>query len=62
LLSETNLSSDDFLFFACMVIDPEALITNRTARVQSLQQIIEDARAKSGKQKWLGSFTRGRDI
>ncbi|MCB9504171.1 MAG: tripartite tricarboxylate transporter TctB family protein, partial [Deferribacteres bacterium] len=52
---------DAFRFFACMVVDPEVLITNRHAKVRTLEEIIADAQAKEGKQRWLGPLVGGVD-
>ncbi|KAA3662051.1 MAG: hypothetical protein DWQ10_03320 [Calditrichaeota bacterium] len=60
-LSSGGVDLDAFRFFACMVVDPEALITNRHAKVQTLDQIIADAKAKDGKQRWLGPLVGGVD-
>ncbi len=61
LLTKSGVSMDDFYFLACMVVDPEALITNRHSRVRTLEDIIADARAKKGKQRWLGPLVGGVD-
>ena len=61
LITSSDISMDDFYFFACMVIDPEVLITNRHADVFTFAQIIADAKAKNGGQKWLGPLVGGVD-
>ncbi len=61
LLTKSGISMDDFYFLACMVVDPEALITNRHSKVRTLEDIIRDARAKHGKQRWLGPLVGGVD-
>ena len=61
LLTRSGIDLDDFSYLACMVVDPEVLITNRFSRVRSLPQIIEDARRQKGKQKWLGPLVGGVD-
>lgn len=61
LLTKSGLSMDDFYFLACMVVDPEVLITNRHSNVRTLKDIIRDARAKHGKQRWLGPLVGGVD-
>ncbi len=61
LLTQSGIQMDDFYFAACLVIDPEALITNRHAAVHTLEQIISDAKQKKGKQKWLGPLVGGVD-
>ncbi len=61
LLSKSGIDLDDFYLLSCLVIDPEVLITNRHAEVRTLQDIIRDAKAKQGKQKWLGPLVGGVD-
>ncbi len=61
LLTKSGISMDDFYFLACMVVDPEALITNKNSNVRTLEDIIRDAKAKHGKQRWLGPLVGGVD-
>ncbi len=61
LLTKSGLSLNDFYFLACMVVDPEALITNRNSKIRTLEDIIADAKAKKGKQRWLGPLVGGVD-
>jgi len=61
LLTNSEVSMDDFTFFACMVVDPEALITNKNAEITTFEQILADAKAKDGHQKWVGPFVGGLD-
>ncbi len=61
LLTQSGISMDDFYFLACLVVDPEALITNRHSKVRTLEDIIRDAKAKHGKQRWLGPLVGGVD-
>jgi len=61
LLTRGGVQMADFYFLACVVIDPEVLITNRTSDVRSLEDIIKDARTKRGRQKWLGPLVGGVD-
>ncbi len=61
LMTKSGIHMDDFYFLACLVIDPEVLITNRKAPVRTLEQIIRDAKEKQGKQKWLGPLVGGVD-
>ena len=44
-----------------MVSDPEAIITNKNSTVQSWEQIVADAKAKNGKQLWVGPAKGGND-
>ena len=61
LLTKSGITMNDFFFLACMVVDPEALITNRHSKVRTLEDIIRDAKAKHGKQRWLGPLVGGVD-
>ena len=61
LLTGGKINMSDFHFLACLVIDPEVLITNRNAKVRTLDQIIEDAQKEMGHQKWLGPLVGGVD-
>ncbi len=61
LLTQSGVKMDDFYFLACMVVDPEALITNRHSRVRTLEDIIRDAKEKNGHQRWLGPLVGGVD-
>ncbi len=61
LISQSHIRMDDFDFLACLVIDPEALITNRHSPVRTLEEIITDAKKKNGRQKWLGPLVGGVD-
>ena len=61
LLSKSGIDLDDFYLLSCLVIDPEVLITNRHSQIRTLEDIIRDARAKEGKQKWLGPLVGGVD-
>lgn len=61
LLTHGGVKLSEFYFLACMAVDPEALITNRTTSVRTLDDIIADARAKHGKQRWLGPLVGGVD-
>lgn len=61
LLTKSGIGMDDFDFLACMVVDPEVLITNRHSSVRTLEDIIRDAREKNGRQRWLGPLVGGVD-
>ncbi len=61
LMTGGSVNMSDFHFLACLVIDPEVLITNRNANVRTLDQIIADAKEKQGHQKWLGPLVGGVD-
>ncbi len=53
-VTRSNIDMSDFRFLACMVMAPEALITNRNTDVVTIEDIIRDAQAKAGKQIWVG--------
>jgi len=53
-VTRSKIGMDDYRFLACMVEAPEALITNRNSDVVTLEDIIADARAKDGRQIWVG--------
>ncbi len=60
-LNNAGITVDDFDWFAGMVVDPEVLITNKNSEVKTLQDIVEDAKKKKGKQRWLGPLVGGLD-
>lgn len=53
-VTRSKISMDDYRFLACMVEAPEALITNRHSDVVTLEDIVRDAKAKNGRQIWVG--------
>ncbi len=61
LLTQGGVQMDDFDFLACVVIDPEVLITNRHSKIRTLEDIISDALVQKGRQKWLGPLVGGVD-
>ncbi|HID39042.1 MAG TPA: hypothetical protein EYP36_05955 [Calditrichaeota bacterium] len=61
LLSKSGIDLDDFYLLTCLVIDPEVLITNRHSQIRTLEDIINDAKVKQGRQKWLGPLVGGVD-
>ncbi len=61
LLTKGGVKMSDFDFLACMVVDPEVLITNRHSSVRTLEDIIRDAREKNGHRRWLGPLVGGVD-
>jgi len=46
---------------ARMVSDPEAIITRKSASVNTWEQVVADAKAKNGKQIWVGPAAGGND-
>lgn len=61
LLADIGITVDDFDWLTCMVVDPEVLITNRHADVTTIEEIIQDAKEKKGKQRWVGPLVGGLD-
>jgi tripartite-type tricarboxylate transporter receptor subunit TctC len=61
LIAETGIDFDDFRLLACMVFDPEAIITNRHAPVSTLEEVIADAKKQGGNQRWVGPMIGGVD-
>jgi len=53
-ITQSDFGMDDFYFLACLTEAPEALITNRNSDVVTLEDIVADARAKGGRQIWVG--------
>jgi len=61
LLSKSGINLDDFYLLSCLVIDPEVLITNRHSQIRTMDDIIRDAKARQGRQEWLGPLVGGVD-
>ncbi len=53
-ITQSDFGMDDFYFLACLTEAPEALITNRHSDVVTFEEIVADARAKGGRQIWVG--------
>jgi len=53
-VTRSKISMDSFRFLACMVEAPEALITNRHSSVVTIEDIVADAKARNGRQIWVG--------
>ena len=53
-ITQSDFGMDDFYFLACLTEAPEALITNRNSDVVTFEDIVTDARAKGGRQIWVG--------
>lgn len=56
-----KINVEDLDWMAMMVKDPEAIITNRTAPVNTWDQLVSDAKAKDGAQIWVGPAAGGND-
>ncbi len=53
-ITQSDFGMEDFHFLACLTEAPEALITNRNSDVVTFEDIVADARAKDGRQIWVG--------
>ncbi len=53
--------TETFDWIAMMQIDPECVITNNKTDVVTWEQVVADAKAKNGKQLWLGPAAGGLD-
>ncbi len=56
-----KINVDDINWMGLMVVDPEAIITNKNQAVNTWEQIVADAKAKNGKQLWVGPAAGGND-
>ncbi len=56
-----NIDTNAINWMGLMVVDPEAIITNRNQSVNTWEQIVADAKAKGGKQLWVGPAAGGND-
>jgi len=52
---------NDLSWLAMMVSDPEAIITLKASPINTWQQVVADAKAKNGKQIWVGPAAGGND-
>ncbi len=59
--SKGDVNLDDFTWLAMLVSDAECIITNKTQEINTWEQLAEDAKAKAGKQIWVGPAAGGRD-
>lgn len=59
--SKWDVNLDDFTWLAMLVSDAECVITNKTQDINTWEQVVEDAKAKDGKQIWVGPAAGGRD-
>ncbi len=56
-----KVNLEDLDWMAMLVSDPEAIITNRNAAINTWEQVIADAKAKDGAQIWVGPAAGGND-
>ena len=59
--SGAAIDVNDLSWLAMMVSDPEAIITLKSASVNTWEQVVADAKAKNGKQIWVGPAAGGND-
>ena len=59
--SKSDIKTSDLSWLAMMVSDPEAIITRNNSDVETWEQIVADAKAKNGKQLWVGPAKGGND-
>jgi len=52
--TDIGFGIDSFHYIACLTISPEVIITNKQSDLVTLEQILADARANPGQQKWCG--------
>ena len=56
-----TIDVNELSWLAMMVSDPEAIITLKTSPINTWQQLVADAKAKDGKQIWVGPAAGGND-
>jgi len=56
-----KVDSDAINWMGLMVIDPEAVITSKNSKINTWEQLVADAKAKGGKQIWVGPAAGGND-
>ncbi len=52
--TDIGFGLDSFHYIACVTISPEVIVTNKHSDIVTLEQILADARAHPGEQKWCG--------
>ena len=56
-----NIDVNELSWLAMMVSDPEAIITLKASPINTWEQVVADAKAKNGKQIWVGPAAGGND-
>jgi tripartite-type tricarboxylate transporter receptor subunit TctC len=56
-----TIDINDLSWMAMMVSDPEAIITLKSSPINTWEQVVADAKAKDGKQIWVGPAAGGND-
>ncbi|MCP4746965.1 MAG: tripartite tricarboxylate transporter substrate binding protein [Desulfobacteraceae bacterium] len=57
----SNIDIEKLSWMALMVSDPEAIITLKKSPINTWEQLVADAKAKNGKQIWVGPASGGND-
>ncbi len=55
------VNSDSLNWMAMLMADPECVITNRNAEIDTWEEVVADAKAHPGEQIWLGPAAGGLD-
>ena len=61
IVNKSNVELFDFRFLANMISDPEAIITNRKSGLNTIEDVINQAKELKGNQVWIGPGTGSRD-
>ena len=61
VVNKSHVAIADFLFLANMISDPEAIITNKTSGLNTVSDVISQAKKLNGEQVWIGPGTGSRD-
>lgn len=56
-----SVDINDISWMAMLVSDPEAIITLKNSPINTWEQLVADAKAKAGKQIWVGPAAGGND-
>jgi len=56
-----SVDINDISWMAMLVSDPEAIITLKNSPINTWEQLVTDAKAKNGKQIWVGPAAGGND-
>ena len=59
--SKGSVKLEDFIWLSMLVSEAECIITSAAQEVNTWEQLVADAKAKEGKQVWVGPAAGGRD-
>lgn len=59
--SKGSVKPEDFLWLGLLVSDSECIITSKLQAINTWEDLVADAKAKDGKQVWVGPAAGGRD-